>query len=368
MTPTAAIATLLRQPGPALPSFLEYHLGLGFSHIFLFFDDPQDTAMPIAQQYPHVTCIPRDSKLERRWRATPIYRAQRRVRAYIDREVRARQILNVAVAIEMGLECGIDWLYHIDIDELIYLPGQTLPEHLLGLSAAGVERVTYLNHEAVPEAIDISDYFREVTLFRRNLATIPGQRLNDEQRAAIARTSQLAPRFYHFYANGKSGVRLREGVWPGSAHSFTLPQERTFWVRAHRRLARSSRLRQAIPANSWLGQSFPKYLRRGSSPVKTVVSPSAMVLHYACCGFDYFWNKYEMRGAFSDRWFGRLDIATQIGAFHLEARDVVQQGNREKAKTFYRERLMMDDADQIRRLQDLGLLVRITEPAKRLEG
>ena len=39
MTQTAAIVTTLKQPGPSLASFLKYHSAIGFSRIFLFFDD-----------------------------------------------------------------------------------------------------------------------------------------------------------------------------------------------------------------------------------------------------------------------------------------------------------------------------------------
>jgi len=69
------------------------------------------------------------------------------------------------------------------------------------------------------------------------------------------------------------------------------------------------------------------------------------VLHYACCGFDAFWTKYATLGRFADRWWGEHDIASAIGWFHLDARDVVMSGNREDARNFYRERCVLADPE-----------------------
>jgi hypothetical protein len=367
VTPTAAIVTTLRLTDPAfqpvLRSFLTYHLAAGFAHLYLFFDDPGDPAIAVAQRYPEVTCIPYDETLQRQWQETAVYRTQPQLREYVDREVRARQSLNAAVAIELARRDGIDWLFHIDLDELIYLPEQSLGDQLRWLSDSGVRRVTCLNHEAVPEEFDITDYFAEVTLFRRNVLTLPGRRLNPAQQAAVAQTPQLAPGFFHFYGNGKSGVRLGEGVWPGDVHSFSLPEERTFAVRLHRRLARSRAVQQVEGRAGPFGRWLHSYLRRHSSPVKAILSPNVYVLHYACCGFAHFWNKYEMRGAFADRWFGRSDIAARIGTFHLEARDVVLAGDVQKARVFYEQRLQLNESARIGQLLELGLLARIPEPA-----
>jgi len=42
------------------------------------------------------------------------------------------------------------------------------PEHFQSLSDRGIGNVVYANYEAIPEAIDVEDYFRVVTLFKRN--------------------------------------------------------------------------------------------------------------------------------------------------------------------------------------------------------
>ena len=91
-----------------------------------------------------------------------------------------------------------------------------------------------------------------------------------------------------------------------------------------------------------------------------------MILHYNCCGFEQFWTKYRTLGRIADRWFGRDDIRGLIGSFHLDARDVVMSGDREAARRFYRERIMMTDPGLADKLLDAGILARVGEPARRL--
>jgi hypothetical protein len=87
------------------------------------------------------------------------------------------------------------------------------------------------------------------------------------------------------------------------------------------------------------------------------------VLHYACCGFENFRDKYRILGGFADKWFGNVDIRGSIGDFHLSARDVIATGDEPLARRFYRERAMLTDKGAIEALIESGVLVRITDPA-----
>jgi hypothetical protein len=66
---SGAIVTTLRDPGPSLESFISYHRAIGFSELFLFFDDPADRDLPRAAARSGVTAIPCDEALRERWRA-----------------------------------------------------------------------------------------------------------------------------------------------------------------------------------------------------------------------------------------------------------------------------------------------------------
>jgi hypothetical protein len=145
----------------------------------------------------------------------------------------------------------------------------------------------------------------------------------------VSATRQLSPKFYHFYANGKSVVRLSAaGLRPVGVHCWGHPDRTTAVDR----------------------------------------SPHHFILHYACCGFETFWTKYATLGRFADQWWQSGDIASTIGPLHLDARDVVASGDREAARAFYRHRIAMLDRYQIAALIDSGLLTRLARPQQILNS
>jgi len=159
-----AIATTLRNAAPVLESFIRYHRAVGFDHLFLFFDDPEDRALAEAQRDDHVTAIPNDEHLQQRWKASTLFAAP-----FAQAEVMARQCLNLEVAIDLARQRHIDWLLHIDVDELFYSAHQSVQDHFAILTARQVPGIIYPNYEAVPEQVDVVDYFKEVTLFKKRL-------------------------------------------------------------------------------------------------------------------------------------------------------------------------------------------------------
>jgi hypothetical protein len=319
MTSHAAIVTTLRDSAAVIESFVAYHRAIGFEHLFLFFDDPADSALAWARTQPHVTAIARDDALRQAWSKLARYGDNA---AHAEREVMARQVLNVEHAMNLARAKGLKWLLHIDADELFYVPGGDAAAHFNWLDGTPIETVSYANYEAVPETEETGDFFRAVTLFKRpKLLRAPP---SPEAKALIARTGQLAPNFFHFYDNGKSAVRLSAtGMLPKGVHSFVRPG---------------------------------KYA--------SAQSPEQFILHYACCGFAAFWQKYVTLGRFADQWWNKYDIAASIGPFHLQARDAVMTGDVEHARRFYRERLMIDDPALLADLTRHKLLERIAEPAK----
>ncbi len=317
----AAIVTTLRDSAAVIESFIAYHRAIGFDHIFLYFDDPADPALAWARAQPQVTAIARDDDLRRAWTQLSRYGENA---PHVEREVMARQVLNVEHAMGLARGMGLKWLLHIDADELFHLPGGDAAAHFAWLETTQIETVSYANYEALPETEETGDFFRAVTLFKKpKLLRAPP---SPDAKALIAQTGQLAPNFFHFYDNGKSAVRLSAaGMLPKGVHSFARPG---------------------------------KYV--------SAQSPEQFILHYACCGFEAFWQKYRTLGRFSDQWWGKYDIVASIGPFHMEARDAVMTGDRDHARRFYHERVMIDDAALIAALTRHNLLARIDEPAKRL--
>src|SRR5581483_11796741 len=101
MNGRAAIVTTLRNAGNVLDSFIAWHLGIGFAHLYLFFDDPADPDLPRLSADPRVTAIAHDPVLRERWRHLPQFAGQQ---AFLDREVMARQVLNTELAMELARE------------------------------------------------------------------------------------------------------------------------------------------------------------------------------------------------------------------------------------------------------------------------
>ena len=317
----AAIVTTLRDSAAVIGSFVAYHRAIGFDHIFLFFDDPADPSLAWARAQPQVTAIARNDDLRQAWTKLSRYGENA---AHVEREVMARQVLNVEHAMNLARDMGLKWLLHIDADELFHLPDGDAAAHFAWLETTQIETVSYANFEALPEAEETGDFFRAVTLFKKpKLLRAPP---SPDAKALIERTGQLAPNFFHFYDNGKSAVRLSAaGMAPKGVHSFARPG---------------------------------KYV--------SAQSPEQFILHYACCGFAAFWQKYRTLGRFADQWWGKYDIVASIGPFHMEARDAVMTGDRDHARRFYRERVMIDDAALVAELTRHNLLARIEEPAKSL--
>jgi Glycosyl transferase family 2 len=334
-----AMVTTLRGAAPVLDSFIRYHLALGFAHLYLFFDDPDDPGVAVARHFAggSVTITCRGPELEREWRQCVQFGT---FAPHVASEVMSRQCLNVEIAVQWALAGGHDWLLHIDADELFYCPGQDAGSHFARLAAQGIDRAVYPNLEAMVESVDVADFFREVTLFKANRNTLPGGQFNPTQAALVGRFAQFPPNFFLFYSNGKSAARLRPGLVPDGVHRFG--------ARSYPRPGQ-----KALPAHA---------------PQRERVVSDCRILHYACCGYANFRDKYRILGQFSDRWFGRVDIRDSIGDFHLLARDIVATGDEGRARQFYREHAVIEDQGAITELIQAGLLVRVDGPGEWLNA
>jgi hypothetical protein len=321
---TAAIVTTLRDAGAMLDSFVAYHLGIGFSHLFLFFDDPLDAGLARYARHPNVTAIAHDASLRQSWKALPEYQSYAE---FIDREVMARQVLDAAHAMALARRKEIGWLLHIDSDELFFTPKRSVEEHFSLARSQLLDTISYRNFEGVPGKSDIGDPFREVELFKVAPELWKGP-ATQEARALLEDTPQIPPKWFHFYRNGKSAVRLDvPELRPDGVHRFI----------------------------NWNGTT-----QEGTAP-------DAFILHYACCGFEAFWQKYRTLGAFADQWLASFDIRSAIGPLHLDARDIVATGDRSAAQAFYRQRIAIEDPGRVRLLLQHKILTRVSQPRELLQ-
>ncbi|MCX6212992.1 glycosyltransferase family 2 protein [Spirosoma sp.] len=284
----SCLVTTLRDADAVAETFVAYHHSLGFTHIYLFFDESDSLMADALADLPYVTCFKRGELLEKQWKQNKLYEDYR---LHINREVMARQILNVEVAIRLAQQANYDWILHIDIDEL-FVCEEDLTSHFQRLTNEGNSVVHYLNHEAVPEQTNIMNYFEEVTLFKLN-----PHLLTRNQISICEATIGQFKNFFRFYRNGKSAGYLHQQLLPHGVHEF-LPDKLT------------------------------KTEYKGH------------ILHYPCCGFSQFWKKYKMLGDFSNYWFDQYPISHSFPT-HTTARDVVKTNDQELALRFYK--LMFTD-------------------------
>jgi hypothetical protein len=326
----AAITTTLINGQDVVHSFVKYHLSIGFDHIYLFFDDVNDKSIGLIEKINGVTAIRHDEDLKQLWERTSVFQANKHLHSYIYREAMARQTLNMEVACTMARQNNIDWMVHIDIDELFFSPNESIHRHFRKLERNNVYHWQYMNYEGVPEALDIKNFFRDVTLFKKH----PND-FTVTQRIKAKKKFSTPKGLFNYYNIGKMGAAVRKIHTPG-IHQFGLNiGKRTlradwFWY--------MNKIQTFVNSNLF---------KKPGEPI---------ILHYPVCGFDHFWSKYVTLGKFEDTWFGFQPIFE----FHRNARDVVGTGNREEAKRFFEKHVMIEQERLETLLRD-GFLCRISD-------
>ena len=310
-----AVVTTLRDAQPVIDSFIQYHLHIGFDKIYLFFDDKDDPSVSIAEKYPQVETIVNDAILQNRWKNALTYPFYKN---YLNSEVMARQVLNVEIAMGLCLEDGINWLLHLDIDELFLTYFQTVKDHFDDLDKQNCESVSYLNYESIPQSIHINDYFQEVKYFKKNPKVLSQKQWSYIQKLSIFNNGDD---YFWFYKNGKSAVKINSPKLPDGVHAFK-PEDNHF------------------------------------------ACYDAVILHFPICGFQHFWNKYTHLGNFENKWFGRHEINFRM---HLKARDITRNNDQSLAKEFYRTEIQNLNALK-NDLMEQGILEQIIFPSQLLRS
>jgi len=204
-SPRLCVGTMLRgAPPECVRSWILYHFKVGFERLYLFFDDPADPAIEVADLFTRP-----DDDSGRGVQSVELHRmtagwwrwAQDKSRFYDNRfdwgrsvveqheqihDVTARQQLCIDLAAQDATERGLNWILHVDIDELLYFPQAAhrtdAPAWFSGLPLH-VEMVRFHNHECAPESLEVEDWFRDVTIFKVNADFLkPWEELQGEWR------------------------------------------------------------------------------------------------------------------------------------------------------------------------------------------
>lgn len=174
--PTVAITTTARNIDRSLSEWCNYHLHL-VDHIFIWLDDPHEG---------NSSLVPSHNRIRVEVGAQCSGKS-------VHGNLMHRQIENANRAVYLCCTRGIEWLIHIDIDELLFPPDRSMLHRNLD---AHLGHITLPNHEVCPRWSADSP-FRQCHHFK----------LNGRLR-------------FNFYGNGKAAVRCRPGVYALGAHSF----------------------------------------------------------------------------------------------------------------------------------------------------
>jgi len=183
---------LLSRRAPDLKTWLQYHLDyMGVTHVFMDVEDSPhfDEAWQTLSQA--------DKDRVSVWKNSPTgdQADARPVDDYTT--LQARQLSAMRRAKTASKQMGIDWLLHIDDDELLYAPLQRAIGEILATVPNGFDQAYLPNIEAVYDSADVKSCFTETSKVNMNRYTFVS------------------------YANGKSAVRVaNEDAQPAGPHQW----------------------------------------------------------------------------------------------------------------------------------------------------
>lgn len=241
--PRVGIVATVYRGGRALDAWCEHHLSVGADHLILVFDrpdEPEETAdrgrLRARYSEDRLTLWSGPEVTARRWPALgadPGLAGLRELAgsgAASSYSVAARQTLHASAALAAARagEVGgapLDWLLHLDADELLYPEGRgrgggDLTEHLAAADRAGLLLLRYANHELLlPQPPGEPPRFK----LNPRLAAARLGRRGWEKLAAHLGLSQAGPRpYFHGYHNGKSAVAVSRGRSAAGVHGWHL--------------------------------------------------------------------------------------------------------------------------------------------------
>ncbi|KAG6596955.1 Glycosyltransferase-like protein, partial [Cucurbita argyrosperma subsp. sororia] len=198
-----------------------YHKVIGVSNFFLFVEGKaaSPNVSKVLETIPGVKVIYRTKELEEQqaksriwnetWLSSFFYKP-------CNYELFVKQSLNMEMAIVMARSAGMDWIIHLDTDELMH-PAGTREYSLRLLLAdvpANVDMVIFPNYESSVERDDVKEPFSEVSMFKKNYDHLP----KDVYFGNYKDATRGNPNYFLTYGNGKSAARIRDHLRPNGAH------------------------------------------------------------------------------------------------------------------------------------------------------
>ncbi|KAI4323487.1 hypothetical protein L6164_023086 [Bauhinia variegata] len=198
-----------------------YHKVLGVTNFFLFVEGKAASpeVSKVLESISGVKVIYRTKELEEQQAKSRIWNETWLAGFFYkpcNYELFVKQSLNMEMAIVMAREAGMDWILHLDTDELIHPAGAreySLRQLLLDVPG-NVDMVIFPNYESSVERDDIKEPFSEVSMFKKNYDHLP----KDTYFGMYKESTRGNPNYFLTYGNGKSVARIQDHLRPNGAH------------------------------------------------------------------------------------------------------------------------------------------------------
>jgi hypothetical protein len=183
------IGTTVKNPHQ-LNDWIKYHLSINFDKLYIVFDDETEN-YNFNPEYINNNKV-KIFKNNDNWKNELVLLPDMAQFIEDKKEVMSRQIANFTNVRNYAKKDGIDWLLHIDADELFYPEDKNLVDIFDNL----YDTIHFKNYEMIPIRDDYKNCFRDGINFKIN-STI-----------------------YNAYANGKSSVKVCSNAKIAGVHNF----------------------------------------------------------------------------------------------------------------------------------------------------
>tara|TARA_Y100000991_G_C21970801_1_gene349344 strand:- start:71 stop:1072 length:1002 start_codon:yes stop_codon:yes gene_type:complete len=230
-----------------LNDWINYHLDFGIKKIYLIFDDENENTSRYKWYDSRLSVIKNDNEWKEKLKACSQYN---NFKDSYNTEVMTRQILNAEYVLKIAKVENIDWLIHIDVDEILYSKNHSNICSLFNNLNTSTNIIKIHNYEVAPTNDNTGNCFRSQYYFK----------------------TKKAGSMFNAYFNGKGGCKVNSDAYPHGVHDF-----------------------------------------KSKTEIKEIIDENDLViLHYVNCNFNEWVRKYKILGRFSDKWWGRKKIPLQF--------------------------------------------------------
>ena len=289
--PKVGIVSTIKNPHH-LEFWINYHQKIGIDKFYLFDDDNQSVLKTGNNIKRYVY---NDDYLEKLKECSLFIKFG----PSFKEEVMSRQILNCQIALKDAELDGIDWLLHIDADELLYFEKkdgeyETIGSRLMDVPK-NIDWLIILNYEVLVDKENADNCFTDLSFFRNR---------------------KKASKF-KAYGNGKGLCRVKKEMEPAGVHEFY---------------------------NNKLDKD------------RHMILAHTQILHFCSCRFDDWKLKYENLGDFPDHYWN-LPSNNKVFDFHAKSRDI-RNDDFDKKKQFYKNEFVLSN-EEIKIMMDDGVAEKV---------